>query len=106
LRARFHVPSIEEHQMALIARYDTPARLRDVPEESPFYDNWHGYVNGAVSLPSGPTWIDPVLVDVDVVTGRTLSWIGFPRRTLTVPQRDDRAQAFAVAAGPPVGTTP
>jgi hypothetical protein len=54
-------------------------------------------VNGAVSRSAGPTWIDPVLVDVDVVTGRTLSWIGFPRATLTVDRRDDRVQGFAEA---------
>jgi hypothetical protein len=92
--------------MALVTRYDTPAGLRDVPEGSSFYDAWHGYVNGAVSAFSGSPWIDPVLVDADVVTVRTLSWIGFPRATLTVDRRDDRAQGFADAeqaeeAGPP-----
>jgi hypothetical protein len=83
--------------MALVARYDTPAGLRDVPENSSFYDAWHGFVNGEVSDSPGSPWIDPVLVDVDVVTVRTLSWIGFPRATLTVDRRDDRAQGFADA---------
>jgi hypothetical protein len=83
--------------MALVTRYDTPARLRDVAEGSPFYDAWHEYVNGAVSAVQGAPWIDPVLVDVDVVAGRALSWIGFPRATLTVDRRDDRAQGFAEA---------
>ena len=35
--------------MALITKYDTPASLRDVPEGSSFYDDWHEFVNGAVS---------------------------------------------------------
>ena len=83
--------------MALVTRYDTPAGLRDVPEGSSFYDAWHGFVNGEVSDSPGSPWIDPVLVDADVVTVRTLSWIGFPRATLTVDRRDDRAQGFADA---------
>ena len=84
--------------MALVTRYDTPAGLRDVPEGSSFYDAWHEFVNGTVpsNFPGSP-WIDPVLVDPDVVTVRTLSWIGFPRATLTVERRDDRAQGFADA---------
>jgi hypothetical protein len=90
--------------MALVARYDTPAGLRDVPEDSSFYDAWHEFVNGKVSDSPGSPWIDPVLVDADVVTVRTLSWIGFPRATLTVDRRDDRAQAFADAEEP--GATP
>lgn len=83
--------------MALVTRYDTPAGLRDVPEGSSFYDAWHEFVNGQVSNSPGSPWIDPVLVDADVVTVRTLSWIGFPRATLTVERRDDRAQGFADA---------
>lgn len=83
--------------MALVTRYDTPAGLRDVPEGSSFYDAWHEFVNGQVSASPGPPWIDPVLVDADVVTVRNLSWIGFPRATLAVDRRDDRAQGFADA---------
>lgn len=83
--------------MALVTRYDTPAGLRDVPEGSSFYDAWHEFVNGKVSDSPGSPWIDPVLVDADVVTVRALSWIGFPRATLTVDRRDDRAQGFADA---------
>ena len=83
--------------MALVTRYDTPAGLRDVPEGSSFYDAWHEFVNGQVSDSPGSPWIDPVLVDADVVTVRALSWIGFPRATLTVDRRDDRAQGFADA---------
>ena len=83
--------------MALVTRYDTPAGLRDVPEGSSFYDAWHEFVNGTVSDSPGSPWIDPVLVDADVVTVRALSWIGFPRATLTVDRRDDRAQGFADA---------
>ncbi|MGH3693897.1 MAG: hypothetical protein ACRDRX_07900 [Pseudonocardiaceae bacterium] len=83
--------------MTLVTRYDTPAGLRDVPEGSSFYDAWHGFVNGEVSDSPGSPWIDPVLVDADVMTVRALSWIGFPRATLTVDRRDDRAQGFADA---------
>jgi hypothetical protein len=27
--------------MALVTRFDTPGRLRDFPDGSPFYDRWH-----------------------------------------------------------------
>ena len=80
--------------MALVTRFDTPAGLRDLPEGSSFYDEWHEVVAEAVRpLTEGP-WIDPTVVDPEVVAVRTLSWIGFPRASLTVRRRDDRAQAF------------
>src|SRR3954454_9425554 len=83
--------------MAKVIRYDTPASLRDVPEGSPFYDDWHRYVNDAVSQFKDAPWVDPVQVDASVVTGRTLSWIGFPRATMTVTRRGERARGFAEA---------
>ena len=83
--------------MAVVTRYDTPAGLCDVPEGSPFYDDWHTYVDNAVSAQQDPHWIDPVRVDAEVVATRTLSWIGFPRNTLVVQRRDERARAFEEA---------
>jgi hypothetical protein len=44
----------------------------------------------------GP-WIDPTVVDAEVVSVRSLSWIGFPRASLTFDWRDNRALAFADA---------
>jgi hypothetical protein len=94
--------------MAKVIRYDTPASLRDVPEGSPFYDEWHKYVNDAVSRFTDAPWVDPVQVDAAVITGRTLSWIGFPRATMTVARRDERARGFADAedAEDPTGSGP
>ncbi len=83
--------------MAVVTRYETPAALRDVPEGSGFYDAWHTVVDDAVSVPAASPWIDPVLVDPDVITVRMLSWIGFPRATLTVERRDDRTTGFVEA---------
>ncbi|MGY1636880.1 hypothetical protein ACI78V_09525 [Geodermatophilus sp. SYSU D00742] len=80
--------------MALLTRYDTPAGLRDLPEGSGFYEQWHEVVDRAVTPFSTGPWIDPTVVDPEVVAVRTLSWIGFPRASLTVQRRDDRAQAF------------
>lgn len=59
--------------VALVSRYDTPAGLRDLPEGSTFYDAWHDFVNGEVSATFGGPWIDPVVVDAEVVTVRSLS---------------------------------
>jgi hypothetical protein len=108
--------------MPLLDRYDTPAGLRDAPEGSGFYRAWHEEVSMLVSGPApdpgvvpegrmrapasvqrtadqGPAsqWFDPLAADADVVTVRQLSWIGFPRESLTVDHRDDRAAAFAEA---------
>lgn len=77
--------------------WDTCALKNCNAPSASFYDDWHEFVNGVVSASSGPPWIDPVLVDPDVVTVRMLSWIGFPRQMLTVRRRDDRAQGFADA---------
>ena len=101
--------------MPLIERYHPPADLRDITDEdSPFYDEWHAFVDGNVS--SGPTggsleppadplagpWFDPLKADLEPedVRVRILSWIGFPRATLAVDDRDDRARAFAEAEEP------
>ena len=83
--------------MALVTRYDTPAGLRDLPEDSTFCRAWHDFVNCKVSTTGDGPWIDPLVVDAEVVTTRTLSWIGFPRASLTVERRDARALAFAEA---------
>ena len=80
--------------MALVTRYDTPARLRDLPEDSSFYKTWHEVINSTVSAPSTGPWIDPTVTDPAIVSVRDLSWIGFPRASLTVRRRDDRARAF------------
>src|SRR3712207_4453283 len=83
--------------VALVTRFDTPARLRDVPEGSDFYEKWHEVVKDRVSAPSVGPWIDPTVADPETVGVRPLLWIGFPRASLTVTRRDDRAQAFADA---------
>jgi hypothetical protein len=83
----------------LLDRYDTPAGLRDAPEGSIFYRKWHEAVAGFVTGDPDPgsRWFDPLRVDADVITVRQLSWIGFPRESLVVDHRDDRATAFAEA---------
>jgi hypothetical protein len=90
--------------VALVTRYDTPAGLRDLPEGSTFYDAWHDFVNGEVSATFGGPWIDPVVVDAEIVTVRPLSWIGFPRASLTVERRDNRALAFTEAEDEVLGS--
>ena len=81
--------------MTLLTRYDTPAGLRDVPDDSPFYDAWHDTVAGLVSG-GGGHWFDPLVSDAEVIGPRMLSWMGFPRQFMTVEHRDDRERAFDV----------
>jgi hypothetical protein len=87
--------------MALVTRFDTPASLRDLPEGSPFYGDWHAYLAGqldtiAATGTATGEFYDASEVDVGVLADRSLVWMGFPRRVL-VANRDDRRAAFAVA---------
>lgn len=34
--------------MAILNRYDTPARLRDVPDDSTFYADWSNFVSDQI----------------------------------------------------------
>jgi hypothetical protein len=85
--------------MALVARFDTPGSLRDLPAGSPFYDRWHTRVErliaAAVPLSGAGEHVDPSRRDIDVLMNRTYTWTGFPRPHLTGALRDDRAAAFA-----------
>lgn len=84
--------------MALVARFDTPASLRDAPAGSAFYDNWHDYLAGKLntSTPgsSGGEFYDPSEVDVAIAAERLMVWMGFPRARLVTSHRDDRRAAF------------
>ena len=71
--------------MALL-RFDTPGRVRDVPEGSTFYDDWHRTVErlGATStaVSGSGRYVDPSRHHVDVVARRLCTWTGFPRPLL------------------------
>jgi hypothetical protein len=87
--------------MALVTRFDTPASLRDLPEGSPFYGDWHDYLAGSLNTTAATgtatgEFYDASEVDVGVLADRSLVWMAFPRRVL-VANRDDRRAAFAVA---------
>jgi hypothetical protein len=81
----------------LLTRYDTPAGLRDLPSDSPFYQVWHNKVASIVSGFSGGQWFDPLVADAEVIATRQLSWMGFPRKFMTVAFRDNREKAFEIA---------
>jgi hypothetical protein len=88
--------------MALLARFDTPASLRDLPagsvSETNFLSGWHNYLAGrlAPSTPGsgGGEFYDPSEVNVDVLAERDLVWMAFPR-ALMMANRDNRRAAFA-----------
>ncbi len=89
--------------MALLPKHSTPAILKDVPDNSPFFDAWHRYVDDAlrVSTRTGSgsasgEFYDAHDIDVEEVGVRTLAWMAFPRRHL-MESRNDREQAFASA---------
>jgi hypothetical protein len=96
--------------MALLAQFDTPASLRDMPVGSPFYTDWHSYLAGRLpataagsGTATGSEFYDPTETDVNVVAARTLTWMAFPRRVLLPNLRDDRARAFEDADKPNPG---
>ncbi len=83
---------------ARVLRFDTPARLRDLPAGSDFYDEWHRTIDRLIPAStrvSGPgRYVDPSTRAVSVLAERTYAWTGFPR-PLLVEHRDDRRAAFA-----------
>jgi hypothetical protein len=91
--------------MALLTRFDTPGRLRDLPESSPFYASWHqavsdmidseaasGLLNALEPPPPNAGFYNASRTDVRVLGTRAMVWMGFPRELLM----DDRL----LAAGP------
>lgn len=92
--------------MPLLARYDTPASLRDMPVGSPFYNNWNNLIamRLAASTPgtNGGEFYDATQTDVNILGEHALVWMAFPRRVL-MPRRDDRTAAFIEADRTPAG---
>jgi len=92
--------------MALLARYDTPASLRDMPVGSPFYDNWHNHIatrlNASTPGTNGGEFYDATQTDVNILGEHALVWMAFPRRVL-MPRRDDHTAAFIEADRTPGG---
>lgn len=86
--------------MALIAQFDTPASLRDLPPGSPFYLNWHNFLESILDdvTPgsSGGEFYDASKTNVDVLAERSLVWMAFPRALMVVGNRDDRRTAFTL----------
>ena len=84
--------------MATLPKFDTPARLRDMPAGSPFYDNWSNFIKARIDdIRNGDNsggFYDPTATDVDVAGEKTLTWLGFPRRILLPSRRDDKPDAL------------
>lgn len=85
--------------MPLVTRFQTPGSLRDAPDGSPFYDDWHRYLAGLIaritSGSSGGEFFDPSESDFTPAAERTLVWMGFPRDLMVTTHRDNRRTAFA-----------
>ncbi len=84
--------------MALLARFDTPDSLRDLPLGSPFYDNWHNFIDvrlqPATAGSGGGEFYDPTETNVNVIAEHSLTWMGFPRDLMVATNRDNRRAAF------------
>ena len=80
-----------------VARFETPARLRDAADGSAFFERWHRVVEGLIvtstSVSGTGRYVDPSKVAIDVGLRRTSTWTGFPR-PLLVQHRDDRVAVF------------
>ncbi|HYP23177.1 MAG TPA: hypothetical protein VEV43_06365 [Actinomycetota bacterium] len=85
--------------MPFVTRFDTPGSLRDAPDGSPFYDDWHAYVAGLTARVTpgsgGGEFFDPSEADFLPAAKRALVWMGFPRDLMVTTHRDSRAAAFA-----------
>lgn len=77
--------------------FDTPGRLRDLPEGSPFYASWRQTLDDLIETRkqlSGQGFsVNPSKINLDVLERRTKTWTGFPR-PLLVQHRDDRSTAL------------
>jgi hypothetical protein len=87
--------------MARLCRFDTPASLRDLPDGSAFYEDWHNFVSGSIAESTAGgggvgEFFNAHLVDVTVKGRRDLVWMAFPRDVL-MSDRDDRQAAFRIA---------
>jgi hypothetical protein len=89
--------------MALVTRFDTPGKLRDLPDSSPFYAAWHKEVGDLLSFLAettvgtapGSGIYNASQTEVNVVGRRALVWIGFPRQLLTMDHPGGRREAFS-----------
>jgi hypothetical protein len=90
--------------MTLITRFDTPGRLRDLPDTSPFYAEWHNTVSGIIDsgvmtatldpTPPGSGFYNASVTEVNAVGSRALVWLGFPRPLLIADLPGGRREAF------------
>jgi hypothetical protein len=86
--------------MALVKRFETPGKLRDLPESSPFYASWHDMASsvvgfGEIGIPPGSGVYNASITDVTVVASRMLVWMGFPRHLLIADHAGGRREAFS-----------
>lgn len=90
--------------MTVLSKFDTPARLRDAPAGSLFYDQWHSFISSQILATTagdnGGAFYNPHRTDVTVAGEKLLSWTGFPRRVLT-NHLDDKIEAYKEADANP-----
>jgi hypothetical protein len=85
--------------MALVTRFETPGRLRDLPADSSFYDTWSVRVRQLLNTKTPGAgdlggFFNPSETDVQVVGHRDLVWMGFPRGLLVGDHPGGRQAAF------------
>lgn len=90
--------------MTVLTKFDTPARLRDAPAGSLFYDQWHSFISSQIQATTtgdnGGAFYNAHLTDVTVAGEKLLTWAGFPRRVLT-NHLDDKIEAYKEADANP-----
>lgn len=87
--------------MSLLKRFDTPAFVKDVPGNSPFYDKWSAFVSKLVGSTkkgdNGGSFYNPTKTDISVTGEKALTWMGFSRELLNGSIGGDKLAAFAAA---------
>ncbi len=88
--------------MPILAQFDTPAFLKDVPDGSPFYKNWSAFISGLTGNTKkgdgGGAYYNPAKVDVTITAEKLMTWMGFPRQLmLSGSGNGDRTGAFIAA---------
>ncbi len=87
--------------MAFLGRFDTPASLRDVAEDSPFYQHWSDHVSQHMQDrtvgDNGGAFYNPTKINVGAGGEKAMVWMGFPRKVLFSGHKGDKRTAFRSA---------
>jgi hypothetical protein len=88
--------------MPILAQFDTPAFLKDVPDGSPFYKNWSAFISqlmgGTKKGDGGGAFYNATKADINNTAEKFMTWMAFPRELMLKGSNSaDKTAAFIAA---------